>query len=491
MSSFSLDLLDGFDLLNKRTEGVLKSCADFSDFYKSLAKVEREYAKNLQKLSQSQKKDLQKASPSQKELGSTASGWDTTLSELEKIAEHHNQVADKIENDICKAIQNYTKEKSKNRKKLETDSQKIVKDMKTALENLQKARSKYVSLSKEAEAAEAVHTKGKNDVNMKPSQLAKLAAKSTQAADRAAAADNEYQTTLSATNQKQTETYTQLMPALLQEYQQFEEDRIAFMKQMAVAFANYNNEKPNMYSATCQAITSALQSITVETDIQAFISENKTGVTVPPNIEYASYDSEVPSANASKPKSAPAPKPTTNTKPGKIGKYKGAEDVDPLTSKEWGLTESARNLSSEEQQSILSGQLEELDKRLASEHKTKDGLENLVRFYASDPVAQKKAEEQIVECDNKIKKAQSLRNLVQSQLDQLLNGGTVTYSSGSASVIKARGLYDYNATCDTELSFKEGEILTVTEQDDSGWWYATLNGNSGFVPNNYVEVINS
>lgn len=264
---------------------------------------------------------------------------------------------------------------------------------------------------------------------------------------------------------------------------------------MAVAFANYNNEKPGMYSTTCQAITSALQAITVETDIQAFIAENKTGVTVPPNIEYASYDSEVPAANAaSKPKVAAtttAPKPNTNTKPGKIGKYKGAEDVDPLTSKEWGLTESARNLSSEEQQSILSGQLEELDKRLTSEHKTKDGLENLVRFYASDPVAQKKAEEQIVECDNKIKKAQSLRNLVQSQLDQLLNGGTVTYSSGGGPVIKARGLYDYNATCDTELSFKEGDILTVTEQDDSGWWYATLNGSSGFVPNNYVEVINS
>lgn len=27
-----------------------------------------------------------------------------------------------------------------------------------------------------------------------------------------------------------------------------------------------------------------------------------------------------------------------------------------------------------------------------------------------------------------------------------------------------RGLYDYAATCDTELTFKEGDILTVTEQ---------------------------
>ena len=54
--------------------------------------------------------------------------------------------------------------------------------------------------------------------------------------------------------------------------------------------------------------------------------------------------------------------------------------------------------------------------------------------------------------------------------------------------VKVRGLYDYTATCDTELSFKEGEEFYVSEQDESGWWYATLGDKSGFVPQNYVEV---
>jgi len=55
--------------------------------------------------------------------------------------------------------------------------------------------------------------------------------------------------------------------------------------------------------------------------------------------------------------------------------------------------------------------------------------------------------------------------------------------------IKAKALFDYEAANETELAFKAGDILTVTEQDQSGWWYAELNGKQGFVPNNYVEEL--
>jgi len=132
----------------------------------------------------------------------------------------------------------------------------------------------------------------------------------------------------------------------------------------------------------------------------------------------------------------------------------------------------------------LTSQLDELDKAITSETKSKEGLENLVRFYASDPVAQKKAEDEIGECEQKLSRLHDARANVQNQYDQIASGGGAT-----AGGIQVRGLYDYTATCDTELSFKEGDILKVTEQDTSGWWYAEHNGKAGFVPNNYVEVM--
>ena len=41
-----------------------------------------------------------------------------------------------------------------------------------------------------------------------------------------------------------------------------------------------------------------------------------------------------------------------------------------------------------------------------------------------------------------------------------------------------------------EMSFEEGDLLSLLEQVDSGlWWKATLKGKSGLVPANYIEVI--
>jgi len=54
---------------------------------------------------------------------------------------------------------------------------------------------------------------------------------------------------------------------------------------------------------------------------------------------------------------------------------------------------------------------------------------------------------------------------------------------------EAKAMFDYEAANDTELAFKAGDVLLITEQDSSGWWYAELNGKQGFIPNNYVELI--
>jgi hypothetical protein len=43
---------------------------------------------------------------------------DTLLAEIERMAEVHNGIADKLENEIYKSTQNFVKEKSRSRKKV-------------------------------------------------------------------------------------------------------------------------------------------------------------------------------------------------------------------------------------------------------------------------------------------------------------------------------------------------------------------------------------
>lgn len=492
--SYAADLLDGFDLLNKRTEGVLKTASSVSEFFHKLSQIEKDYSKSILSLAQKQKQSFQKAGASQKEVSTTESSWDTILSELERIAEHHRVYSEQLDKDISTPIATWAKEKQVNKKKLGSDSDRITKEMKMQLDNLKKARSKYVDLSKESDAAENGHTKGKGDINMKPNQLAKLAQKASQCADKAAQSDNEYQQVLSQTNQKQSEFYLNTMPSLLGEYQQFEEDRLTYMKTMLEKYADVTSERPSFYSSTCDSITSAARSIVVDSDINAYVSENRTGVSVPLDIQYLSYDSEVPSQPKSKPKTPTASGSGSGTPPqskGKYTPYKPTTNDDIISSREWGLSNSDKNLSADAQRDKLQNQLDELDKAISAETKVKEGLENLVRFYASDPVAQKKAEDEIGDIEQKMNRIYDTRNNVQSQMDSLGGGdsGASRSSTGPAKKVRVKGLYDYAATCDTELSFKEGDVLNVTEQDDSGWWYAELNGRKGFVPNNYVELM--
>jgi len=150
-------------------------------------------------------------------------------------------------------------------------------------------------------------------------------------------------------------------------------------------------------------------------------------------------------------------------------------------------------LPAEEKKKKLEGQLKEIKEVIASEVKSKKGLDKLVKFYASDPIAQKKATQEASDQQAKVDALKEEKKKITEQLNGL--GGETASDGGDQSSdeelvdIKAKALFDYEAANETELGFKAGDILTITEQDTSGWWYAELNGKQGFVPNNYVEVV--
>lgn len=53
------------------------------------------------------------------------------------------------------------------------------------------------------------------------------------------------------------------------------------------------------------------------------------------------------------------------------------------------------------------------------------------------------------------------------------------------------GLWDYESDEDDELSFKEGDCMTVVSRDDeeeTDWWWASMGDREGYVPRNLLGL---
>jgi hypothetical protein len=406
--------------------------------------------------------------------------------------------------DISNEIEGWIKEKEKAKAKLLKDGSKLTKDTHDTMSSLKRAKENYYKLHKAADVAEAAYNQKKVEPTAKQKEVDKLNKKAIEAKEKSNNADGNYKKVLEKANEHQQNFYTKDMPNLLADFQKFDEERTAFFKNFMEGYMAALNGYPPLLTKTCEALNGVVASVDAQADINAFIEANRgAAVTPPPDIDYEPYDSETGGASplgtsvSKTSKTAPPKSPgSTSTSPSTSTSTSAPRSA--TSDKTWGLTAADEKLSVEEKKAKLEAQLKDITEEIASETKSKKGLDKLVKFYASDPGAQKKA---VQEADDQQKKVDNLkeeRNKITKQLEALGGGsssasteanGADDYEAGEYVEIKAKALFDYEAANDTELSFKAGDILTITEQDESGWWYAELNNKQGFVPNNYVAEI--
>lgn len=55
----------------------------------------------------------------------------------------------------------------------------------------------------------------------------------------------------------------------------------------------------------------------------------------------------------------------------------------------------------------------------------------------------------------------------------------------------ARVIYNFYGESENELSLKKGDIVTILEKHEDGWWGGECNGIQGYFPCNFIEIIDN
>lgn len=53
----------------------------------------------------------------------------------------------------------------------------------------------------------------------------------------------------------------------------------------------------------------------------------------------------------------------------------------------------------------------------------------------------------------------------------------------------AKALFPYSPSADDELALNEGDVVSILDKFDDGWWKGEVGGRQGVFPQNYVEMI--
>jgi len=433
------ELWDGFEKIKTRTEDGLNFTQAILKYLQRRHELELKYSRNLQSLNECFKNEW--------EIGTMQNCWHGLRDETQSLSDVRVTFCKDLE-EMTNTITNNLKEDKKGRVVLVTKGEKLVSDLAKTEEVMKKARAKYVDARKKQDRAQEGVQKAKAS-GSSVTKLQKAAEKDERRADKS---DNEYRISVNNLKVAQDKFYDTDMPALLREFEQFEDKRLQVTRDYFNTVVEKQAPLGPHWGESNERFHTKVREINIRSDLDLYVERNRPeSDQPPPRAQYISYDGSVVQDVVGGAGTTPAVPAKKAKKDSLLPKLPGGKKKkDPAGEKP--------SVPAEKPKPPPAGG----NPTTPSSNISSPPTEPAPTPYDHDSSAD----------DNKPHPEHTSTTTVFNPPKQLVT------------------IYSYDATEENELSFAEGETIYLLEKDDSGWWRGrNAEGQEGLVPSNFVEVV--
>lgn len=418
----------------KRVDDGHRLCNDLMGCLQERAKIEKAYGDQLTAWSKRWRQLIEKGP----QYGSVERAWLGVMLEAEKVSELHQEVKNGLLNEDVEKVKNWQKEAYhkqmiggfKEAKEADEGFKKAQKPWAKKLKEMESAKKTYHLACKEEKLAETREANGKTEASVTADQQKKLHEKVDKCKHDSQKAKEKYEKSLEELS-KCTPAYQESMEQVFDQCQQHEVKRLTFLKEVLLDIKRHLNLTENQsYATVYRELERTILAANTQEDLKWFSNNHGPGMPMAwPAFEEYNPDQQtvVKREKVKKPDGAPPTPSTDHVAPPGDRGSVSSYEKNQAYSTEWSDDEQPAAYSSNE-----------------------NGGGN-------------------------------------SFEDDVSTGR----GGGGGGGQRMRALYDYDGQEQDELTFKAGDELTKTEEeDDQGWCRGRLdNGREGLYPANYVEPI--
>nr|XP_032618384.1 protein kinase C and casein kinase substrate in neurons protein 2 isoform X5 [Chelonoidis abingdonii]XP_032618385.1 protein kinase C and casein kinase substrate in neurons protein 2 isoform X5 [Chelonoidis abingdonii] len=458
----------------KRIDDGHRLCSDLMNCIHERARIEKTYAQQLTEWAKRWKQLVEKGP----QYGTVEKAWHAVMSEAEKVSELHLDIKSALMNEDFEKIKNWQKEAFhkqmmggfKETKEAEDGYRKAQKPWAKKLKEVEAAKKAYHAACKEEKLAISREMNSKADPALNPEQLKKLQDKVEKSKQDVLKTKEKYEKSLKDLDHV-TPQYMENMEQVFEQCQQFEEKRLRFFREVLLEVQKHLDLSNDVsYKNIYRELEQNIKTADAIEDLRWFRANHGPGM----SMNWPQFEDEEWSADFNR---------TLSRR-----EKKKASDGVTLTGVNQTGDQALQHTKHSSHLSVPSNTVQSLQSSYNP-------------FEDEDDTGSTVSEKE----DNKIK------NVSSSEKNQSYptewsdeessnpfsstdaNGDTNPFDEDAspAMEVRVRALYDYEGQEHDELSFKAGDELTKTEdEDEQGWCKGRLdNGQVGLYPANYVEAI--